>query len=267
VRAASDNGWEMVSPLYVATPELLDDVYGVNLETIDPDVTILTVHTRTASATDELRIADFAGPDRSQPEPVTGAMTLRPTYSSLPSSFITAAEIERRGWAGVASGQWLVELPAPVTDEQLADAREIAAGAGLEIEVRDAQRGLSALRTGAAALGVVLALAILAMTVGLLRSEAGGDLRTLVATGASSGTRRMLTAVTAGGLALLGALLGIGGAYLALAAGDIGGLGRLRRVPSAELSLLLLATPTIAAATGWVFAGREPAGLGSRASV
>jgi putative ABC transport system permease protein len=67
------------------------------------------------------------------------------------------------------------------------------------------------------------------MTVGLIRGESAGDLRTLTATGATSRIRRTLTATTAGALALLGALLGITGAYIALAAttyhDDLGYLG------------------------------------------
>ena len=69
---------------------------------------------------------------------------------------------------------------------------------------------------------MLLALGILAMTVGLIRSEAAGDVRTLTATGASSATRRMLTAATAGGLAILGVALGTAGAYAAV-------VGRIRR--------------------------------------
>ena len=73
------------------------------------------------------------------------------------------------------------------------------------------------------------------MTVGLIRSESAGDLRTLTATGATGRTRRTLTAATAGALALLGALLGVAGAYLALAAtyhDDLGYLGRIPRAPA-----------------------------------
>ena len=58
----------------------------------------------------------------------------------------------------------------------------------------------------------MLALAILSLTVGLIRSESAGDLRTLTATGADSSIRRTLTATTARALALLGALLGVTGA-------------------------------------------------------
>ena len=44
-----------------------------------------------------------------------------------------------------------------------------------------------AIATGA---GALLALAILAITVGLIRSESAGDLRTLTATGATATIRR-----------------------------------------------------------------------------
>ena len=57
---------------------------------------------------------------------------------------------------------------------------------------------------------MLVALGVLAMTVGLIRSETAGDLRTLTATGASSATRRTLNAATAGALALLGGILGTG---------------------------------------------------------
>ena len=68
--------------------------------------------------------------------------------------------------------------------------------------------GLGGLRAGATAVGVLVSLGIVAMTVGLVRSEAGRDLRILTATGATSRTRRTLTAATAGGLAFLGTGLG-----------------------------------------------------------
>ena len=54
------------------------------------------------------------------------------------------------------------------------------------------------------------------MSVGLVRSETASDLRTLAATGASSYTRRTLTAVTAGALGFLGALLGVVGGYIGM---------------------------------------------------
>ena len=110
----------------------------------------------------------------------------------------------------------------------------------------------------ATAAGALLALAILAMTVGLIRSESAGDLRTLTATGATSRIRRTLTATTAGALALLGALLGVAGAYVVLAAMYYDDLGYLSDVPVLYLALAVVGVPLAAAAAGWLLAGREP---------
>ena len=104
---------------------------------------------------------------------------------------------------------------------------------------------------------MLLALGILAMTVGLIRSEAAGDVRTLTATGASSATRRTLTAATAGGLAILGVALGTAGAYAAVVAGFVD-VADLTPIPLAHLAAIAIGTPLAAAAGGWLLAGREP---------
>jgi putative ABC transport system permease protein len=96
------------------------------------------------------------------------------------------------------------------------------------------------------------------MTVGLIRSESAGDLRTLTATGATAGIRRRLTATTAGALALLGTLLGVAGAYVVLSATYYDDLGYLRDVPVLYLVLAVIGVPLAAAAAGWLIAGREP---------
>jgi putative ABC transport system permease protein len=85
--------------------------------------------------------------------------------------------------------------------------------------------------------------------------------RTLTATGATSATRRTLTASTAGGLALLGVVLGTVGAYIALAAGHVPDLGALSPVPVVHLAAIAVGTPIVAAAGGWLLAGREPSAL------
>jgi putative ABC transport system permease protein len=96
------------------------------------------------------------------------------------------------------------------------------------------------------------------MTVGLIRSESAGDLRTLTATGATSQIRRTLTAITAGALALLGALLGVAGSYVVLSAIYYDDLGYLSHVPFMYLALAVLGVPLAAAAASWLLAGREP---------
>jgi putative ABC transport system permease protein len=76
--------------------------------------------------------------------------------------------------------------------------------------------------------------------------------------------RRTLTAATAGGLALLGALLGTAGAYLALAAAHLSNLGTLSRVPLLYLAITVLGVPVAAALTGWILTGRKPPPIARR---
>ena len=145
-----------------------------------------------------------------------------------------------------------------MTSDQIAGARDLAAAGGLIFETRRENPSSTTLLAIATAAGALLALAILAMTVGLIRSESAGDLRTLTATGATSRIRRTLTAATAGGLAFLGALLGVAGAYLMLAATYFDKLDYLGRIPVLYLVLMVVGIPAAAAAAGWLFAGREP---------
>jgi putative ABC transport system permease protein len=177
--------------------------------------------------------------------------------SLTPTSFITLDGLRRRGLRQIPSG-WLLESSRPLSSEQIADARELAANAGLTTETRRESDSFTTLIAIATAAGALLALAILAMTVGLIRSESAGDLRTLTATGATSGIRRTLTASTAGALALLGALLGVGGAYLAVGATYSDKLDYLGRIPVLYLVLMIVGIPLAAAAAGWLLAGRQP---------
>ncbi len=182
-----------------------------------------------------------------------------------PTSFITLDGLRRRGWKQIPSG-WLVEPSRPLTSEQIADARDFAAAGGLTIETQRESTSFTTLIAIATAAGALLALAILAMTVGLIRSESAGDLRTLTATGATSRIRRTLTAATAGALALLGALLGVAGAYLVLAATYFDKLDYLGRIPVLYLAPDGRRHPLAAAAAGWLLAGREPPAI-ARAAI
>ena len=176
---------------------------------------------------------------------------------------MTLGGLHRRGWTQIQSG-WLVQSAKPLTAAQLAAARDAAAKAGLIIEARNSQASLATISAATTAAGALLALGVLAMTVALIRTEASSDLRTLTAAGATSKTRRMLTAATAGGLALFGALLGSAGAYLALAAGHLSDLAALSRVPLLYLAITVLGVPIAAALTGWILAGRKPPSIARR---
>jgi putative ABC transport system permease protein len=105
----------------------------------------------------------------------------------------------------------------------------------------------------------VIALSVLAMCVGLIRSETAPDMRTLTASGASATTRRTITAATTAALGLLGAILGVVGAVIACLAWAHSNLSAVfGDVPLDDVLILLIGLPLIAAVGGWLLAGREP---------
>jgi putative ABC transport system permease protein len=239
--------------LYLATPAMLQR-YGIRPGTVGADTDLLTART-------DLQGFEFLNAAKGQGlHPTIQTLAGLPGYTSLPTTLITPQAVRRLGWEPAAAG-WLVQARQPLTDEQVAAARDLAAGTGITSETRDQQRSLAQLRTGATATGMLLALGILAMTVGLIRSETAGDLRTLTATGATSRTRRTLTAATSGALALLGAVLGTLGAYAALIAWHVDELDTLRRVPLGYLAVVIVGLPLAATVAGWLLAGRQPSSL------
>ncbi len=138
----------------------------------------------------------------------------------------------------------------------------------MTVETRNSIPTSATIVDWATVFGIVLALAILAMSVGLIRSEAASDLRTLAATGASGTTRRNLTAATAGALGFTGAVLGTVGGYIGTAGwfrtnSLNGGLTAIfTTVPVTNLLIILIGMPLVAAIGGWIFAGRQPRDLG-----
>ncbi|OKI89133.1 ABC transporter permease [Micromonospora sp. CB01531] len=247
------DGQTMTSyPLYAATPELLHR-YGLDGAAVAPDTDVLTIHTGPLELGN---IPERNVHPKTQALPDTG-------YSSMPNSLVTANMMARHGWQP-ARVAWLIEADHPLTGQELATARDLAASAGLTVESHREQASLTTLRTGAVAAGALLALGILAMTVGLIRGEAAGDLRTLTATGAPRRVRRTLTATTSGALALLGAVLGLAGAYLALVSVLHRDLDALTDVPVAHLAATTVGLPMLAAIAGWLLAGREPSSLSRR---
>jgi putative ABC transport system permease protein len=258
-RRTGPRSWNRASGVYVATPALLEHL-GIDLATVDPSADFLadpTVPTGklvilSVGATRRLAVTNVQRIDSREVLGAGGADT-----GTVPSSFVTLNGLRRHGWKQVHAG-WLVESRRPPTNDQIAGARAIAAEAGLTIETKRESASYETPRAIATAAGAVLALVILATTVGLIRSESAGDLRILTATGATPRIRRTLTAATAGALALLGALLGVVGAYAVLLATYQDDLGYLSDVPLLYLVILVAGVPLIAAAAGWLVAGREP---------
>jgi putative ABC transport system permease protein len=155
----------------------------------------------------------------------------------------------------------LIETAAPLDGEQLEAARAIAVRHGFVVESRDGASDLPTVRILSGLIGMLLALGVLAATVGLIRGESANELRTLTAAGATRSVRRRLTAVTAGALAGAGALLGISAAYIGLGAAR---LDHLTPLPWRDLALLAIGTPLLATVAAWLLGGREPPNIARR---
>jgi putative ABC transport system permease protein len=187
-----------------------------------------------------------------------------PAGTSAPNTVITEHAVHTLGLQTGVAG-WLIQTPQPPTAAQITNARLTAAAAGMTIETKNSAPSSAEILNWATVFGIALALGILAMSVGLIRSETARDLRTLTATGASSLTRRELTAATAFALALSGAVLGTVAAYVAAIgyafSNRLDGLSELANVPVTNLLIIVVGMPIAAAVIGWLLAGREPSAL------
>ena len=277
--AAAGRSWS--GPVYVATPQLLR-AFGISASQVSRTADILTMRPGLSGISRMQLVygsyfgAPGGGPPPGAPGtfpcptsdclagPVIQEVSGLPSGTSAPNTVITEHAISQLGLRVTTSG-WLIQTPHPPTAAQITNARLTAAAAGLSIETKSSAPSSSEIINWATVFGILLALGILAMTVGLIRSETAGDLRTLAATGASSSTRRNLTAATAGILGLLGAVIGTAAAYIAAIAyawaNPLDGLSELSSVPTENLLIILIGMPLVAAGVSWLLAGREPSGI------
>jgi len=184
-----------------------------------------------------------------------------PSGTSAPNTVLTTQAVRRLHLRLIPYG-WLIQAPAPLTAPQVSAARELAVSSGATIETKSGELGLGEISDGATAFGILLALGVLVLTVGLIRGEAASDLRTLTATGANRGVRRTITGATAGVIGLLGAVLGTAAAAIAAAAWAKSGPSALfGGIPAVDFLLILAGLPVVAAAGGWLLGGRQPADI------
>ncbi len=285
----SGAGRQWDGPIYVATPALLR-AYGINPSSIPSSVDILSSRPGLAGSGVQLTFGGggkggsrFQGPgaggnnsnqctpNQCLAHPAVQEEGELPIGTSAPNTVITESALDRLHLASQNSiDGWMILAHGPITQSQLTSANSLAASGDLSIESKNDEPTSAEIVNWATVFGVALALGVLAMSVGLIRSETASELRTLTAAGASSRTRRSLTAVTAGGLALLGALLGTVAAYVGLfgwfrANALEGGVSDIiNHVPWDNLFFILIAMPVAAVLIGWVLAGREPTGIGTR---
>ena len=270
---ANDN---FTGAVYVATPQLLA-TYGIKASQIAPGTDILTMRPGLAGLPRmEMRWGGYggctglciAGHEPAAPactlsndclaNPVMQTVSNLPGGTSEPNTVITEYAVGKYHLQPSLSG-WLIQAPAPLTATQINAARQFALAYKVTVETKSGGPSPGEIAGGATALGIVIAFGVLAASVGLIRSETAPDLRTLTAAGASPTTRRMITAATAAALGLLGAILGVAAAVIAGLAFAHGSLSAMfGDVPLSDVLILVAGLPLIAAAGGWLFAGREP---------
>jgi putative ABC transport system permease protein len=270
--------------VYVATPQLLR-AFGISSSQIEPNADILS--SRPGLAGISGLVLDYSAPGKGASAPgapgsgdsappctaATGCLAhplvqpvgALPAGTSAPNTVITEHAM-RRFHIQATTNDWLLLGSQPFTAAQIARAQLAASTTQLSLEAKNDQPTSSAIIGWATVFGIVIALGVLGMSVGLVRSETASDLRTLAATGASSSTRRALTAATTGALGLLGALLGTVGGYIGvlgwLRSNSLnGGIAALGNVPVAGLLLIVVGMPAFAAILGWLLAGRDPAAM------
>ena len=261
--AQLDNLRNFSGTVYVATPALLAR-FGIRQNEIGASADILTMRPGLASEPDMQLcflppVNIYACPAATNiSDPVIQTFSSLPSGTSAPNTVITLHAAQALHAKMTLAG-WLVQTPKPLTPVQISATRSAVAGAGGTLETKSGELGLSQIANGATVAGILIALGVLAMSVGLIRSESAGDLRTLAAIGASGLTRRAITGSTAGALALLGAVLGSAVAFAAVVAWAPGSLAAtLAHVPWVDVLLILTGLPVMAAAVGWLFAGRQP---------
>ena len=242
--SASGRQWD--GQIYVATPALLR-AYGINPSSIPSNVDVLSSRPGLSGSGVQLTYGggggkgggQLVGPGSGGPgggggpgpgntntcspegciaHPVVQEESQLPTGTDAPNTVITESALRRLHLASQSSlDGWIIQANSPITSAQITNAQALAATNNLSIESKNDAPTSHEIVNWATVFAIALALGILAMSIGLIRSETASELRTLTATGASSRTRRTLTAVTAGGLAFLGALLGTVAAYVGLA--------------------------------------------------
>ena len=272
-RDAPGRNWD--GAVYVATPQLLRS-YGITAAQVNPDADVLTMRPGLSSLTNMEFLYGaykFGPPSGNCPpssclaNPNIQEIGALPPGTSAPNTVITEHAVRRFHLAISAAG-WLIQAPNSLTAAQISAAQHAAATVGLTVEARNSIPSSAEILNVATVFGILLALGILAMCVGLLRSETASSSRTLTATGASATARRTISAATAGALALIGAVVGTAGGYVAaigfFRTSQLDTLSSLTSVPVANLLLILVGMPLIAVIGGWVLSGREPSAIGRR---
>ena len=244
---------------YVATPQLLAQ-YGI--KDVNPDADILSMRPGFSSEPSmQLAYGTLGNPNKlpaTANNPVIEEVTGLPSGTSAPNTVITEHAIAKYGLHEHLDG-WLITTPQPLTAQQISQARAIAVQDGVSIESKSGELDLGQVANGATILGLLIALGVLAMSVGLIRSETARDLRAPHRhRGQQHHPADHHRRHQRGALGLLGAILGTAGgddrrAHLEHTQQPHHNL--FGHVPTLDYLLLLVALPAAAAAVPGLAAG------------
>ena len=278
------SGRQFSGQVFVGTPALLAH-YGITPSEVSPTALVLTTRPQLPSDANQLALdygqpvsnpgnfgfSSACPPGYCVPSPPIQGLSALPAGTSAPNTVFTMHAVHSLH-LHLTLAAYLLTTPNDLTALQKQAALALVSTQanptlGATIETANSFASLDKVLSYALAVGLLIALCVLAMTVGLIRSETAGELRVLAAAGAGRRTRRRLTAVTAAALGFVGAVLGVVTAYLLVGAFFAQGAGESlselwSSIPVRAIGVLVLGLPLIAAVGGWCLAGREPVGLG-----
>jgi putative ABC transport system permease protein len=164
--------------------------------------------------------------------PAIQTISSLPSGTAAPNTVVTEYAVTKYHLQTQLQG-WLIQARAPLTAAQLRAVRQFGNANEVQVLTATSNPSLADFTDAATALGIVIVLSVLAMSVGLIRSETAPAVpriapsRPSAVVAGMAWTHSGLTA-TAGG------------------------------VPPSDLLILLIGLPLVAAIGGWLFAGREP---------
>jgi len=203
--------------VYVATPQLLA-TYGIKASQIAPGTDVLTMRPGLAGEpslemlwnTGSVSDADVPPPNPGSAggppctlssqclaSPAIATVSSLPSGTSAPNTVLTEYAVRKYHMHAQLFG-WLIQARAPFTAAQLRAVRQFGNASEVQVLTASYNPSLADFTDSATALGIVIALGVLAMSVG---------------------------------------------------------------VPPSDILILLIGLPLIAAAGGWLFAGREPSAV------
>lgn len=246
---SSGTGWTM--PAAVATPELLA---MMGIEPPGPDVDVIVAGTARLALDPSVRVQRVGLQPSSFPQVLlvhelpgmSFADTMVLDRFLVADHPLTPAERDRLDPAAAAS---VGGIPASSPPSERSS-----------VQLSDAPPPFVAIRSIALAIGALFSLAAVAVAVALIRVEAGPEAAVLTAVGARPSTSRLIGAVTAAGLGLAGGGLAVVCTLLLLTGVYLNPDEEFDFViPWADLGVVLLLVPLVAAGIGWLLTDTRPA--------